>query len=96
MAERKGNVPTAPPLADKAREVVKRRCEERKDRRPCSSTVAREVLSRRMRAWKAAYGLPDDDEACFHSTRHAHIGTTMRYARLAPNEFDAAPLALDN
>lgn len=33
-------------------------------------TLNSSAVSRRMRAWKDWAGLPEEDEACFHSFRH--------------------------
>jgi integrase len=67
----KGDTPRSVPLTPRARAVVLRRRADIRDWEPLfPQRLNSSAISRRMRAWKKAAGLPDADEACFHTFRH--------------------------
>lgn len=67
----KGDEPRSVPLTPRARDIVIRRRADVKDWEPLfPRTMNSSAVSRRMRAWKKWAGLPEDDEACFHTFRH--------------------------
>ncbi len=67
----KGDEPRSVPLTPRAKEIVMRRRTDVRDWELLFPvTLNSSAVSRRMRAWKKAYGLPEGDEACFHTFRH--------------------------
>lgn len=71
LGETKGNKRRSVPLTELSAAAAQRMGQPKMDHeRLFRDTLSQSYISRRMRAWKAHRGLPESDEACFHTFRH--------------------------
>ena len=71
LGETKGNKRRSVPLTSLATHAAKRRGDGKMDHEDLFTKRASTTnISRTMRAWKFKIGLPEGDEACFHTFRH--------------------------
>lgn len=68
--ETKGNKARSNPATDRASAVISRLAHGKAPTELLLPGISRKEISRRMQRWKAHKGLPQADEACFHTTRH--------------------------
>jgi integrase len=69
--ESKGNRPRSLPLTKQAHGALAVECGgKRRGERVFPERFTSGYLRRRLLAWKDSYGLPADDEGCFHTFRH--------------------------
>lgn len=69
--ETKGNKARSVPLTPRCRAIVMRLRGNKRDYEPLlTDPLTSKQLNARIKSWMQFAGLPDDDEACFHTTRH--------------------------
>ena len=69
--ETKGNKARSVPLTPRAKAIVMRLRGNKRDYEPLlHDALTSKQLNVRIKSWARWAGLPDDDEACFHTTRH--------------------------